>query len=140
MNLDRSALLQKRIQLFAIAGILLTGLLVGLSTAVPLYRHAYEIAATALQDTARSQSRSAAQYLASNLEVARQIASRSVVRDSLEAYNRGEIDLDALTRASSKRWNRQAPFPASSALPWMAKRCSPCSSPNQPPQQCWPAT
>ncbi len=103
MNLDRSALLQKRIQLFAIAGILLTGLLVGLSTAVPLYRHAYAIAATALQDTARSQSRSAAQYLASNLEVARQIASRSVVRDSLEAYNRGEIDLDALTRASASR-------------------------------------
>ncbi|WEN40652.1 putative signaling protein [Thauera sp. GDN1] len=93
MPLAQSARLQQRIQSFALIGILLTGLLVALATAVPMYRHAHALAERALADAARGEARAAGQFLAKSADIARQIASRSAVRDKLEAYNRREIDL-----------------------------------------------
>lgn len=43
MSLDHSIELQGRIRLLAVSGILITGLLVAIATAFPLYRHSAEI-------------------------------------------------------------------------------------------------
>ncbi|MHB8788138.1 MAG: putative bifunctional diguanylate cyclase/phosphodiesterase [Thauera sp.] len=103
MPLAQSARLQQRIQSFAIIGILLTGLLVALATAVPMYRHAHALAERALADTARAEARTAGQFLAKSTDIARQIASRSAVRDRLDAYNRWEISLAELVDFSAPR-------------------------------------
>ncbi|MDX5411414.1 MAG: EAL domain-containing protein [Thauera sp.] len=103
MPLTQSARLQQRIQSFAVIGILLTGLLVALATAVPMYRHAHALAERALADTARGEARTAGQFLAKSADIARQIASRSAVRDRLEAYNRREISLAELADFSTPR-------------------------------------
>ena len=103
MPLDQSARLQQRIQTFALVGILLTGLLVALATAVPMYRHAHALAERAFADTARGEARAAGQFLAKSADIARQIASRSAVRDTLEAYNRWEISLAELVDFSAPR-------------------------------------
>ena len=103
MNLDQSVRLQQRIQSFALTGILLTGLLVALATAVPMYRHVHALAERALADAARGQARAAGQFLAKSADLARQIASRSAVRDKLAEYNRWEISLAQLVDFSASR-------------------------------------
>ena len=103
MPLNQSARLQQRIQSFALIGILLTGLLVALATAVPMYRHAHALAERALADTARAEAQAAGQFLAKSADIARQVASRSAVRDQLDAYNRRDISLAELVGFSAPR-------------------------------------
>ncbi|PKO56491.1 MAG: hypothetical protein CVU25_10275, partial [Betaproteobacteria bacterium HGW-Betaproteobacteria-19] len=103
MSLDQSILLQRRIQFLAVTGILVTGLLVAIATAVPIYRHAHELVASSLQASARSQAQSAGQFLSRTTEIALQIASRSAVRDKLEEYNNWQISLPDLVLYSAPR-------------------------------------
>ncbi|MDO9599778.1 MAG: EAL domain-containing protein [Azoarcus sp.] len=103
MSLDQSILLQRRIQFLAVTGILVTGLLVAIATAVPIYRHAHELVASSLQASALSQAQSAGQFLSRTSEIALQIASRSGVRDKLEEYNNWQISLPDLVLYSAPR-------------------------------------
>lgn len=103
MSLDQSILLQRRIQFLAVTGILVTGLLVAIATAVPIYRHAHELVASSLQASARSQAQSAGQFIGATTEIALQIASRSGVRDKLEEYNNWQISLADLVLYSAPR-------------------------------------
>lgn len=103
MKLDQSTLLQRRIQLFAVIGILITGLLVAIVTAFPLYRHAHELVSMSLQDRARNQAQLAGQFLGKAVDIAGQVASRTGVRDKLEEYNAWQIGLSELALYSAPR-------------------------------------
>lgn len=103
MNLAYSIRLQRRIRIYATIGILFTGLLVAIATAIPLYHDAHDRAATAYVEDARARARSAGQFIGKAHDIARQIASRSGIRDQLEAYNRWEIDRSELVEYSAPR-------------------------------------
>jgi len=103
MRLDQSILLQRRIQLFAVIGILITGLLVAIVTAFPLYRHAHELVSMSLQDRARNQAQLAGQFLDKAVDIAGQVSSRTGVRDKLEEYNAWQIGLSELVLYSAPR-------------------------------------
>lgn len=93
MNLALSAQLQRRIQRFAIAGILVTGLLVAIATAFPIYRDARELAAASFTEDARAQARSVGQFIGRARDISLQVASRSGIRDKLEDYENWKIGL-----------------------------------------------
>ena len=78
------------------AGIVITGLLVGLATAIPLYQHSREHNEAAMGFQVRSQAQALGQLLEKYRDVAQQFSSRTQIRAQLEAYNRGEIELTAL--------------------------------------------
>lgn len=103
MNLDQSVHLQRRIHRFAVMGILITGLLVALATAIPMYRHAYTLVSNSHMEGVRAQAQAVGQYLEKATELARQIASRSAVRDKLAQYNRWEISLAEMVQFSAPR-------------------------------------
>ncbi len=88
--------LYHRITVFALLGILLTGLVVGLSAALPQYGQAKARAEEALRFNVQLQALAVGQVLSHWQDVARQFTSRSQIRDRLEAYNAGRIDADAL--------------------------------------------
>ncbi len=92
--------LQGRIIAFAMVGILLTGLVVGVSTAVPQYSQAKVRAEEALRFNVRVQGLAVGQLLAKWRDIALQITSRTRIREGLEAYNRGEMSLAELRRFS----------------------------------------
>jgi diguanylate cyclase (GGDEF)-like protein/PAS domain S-box-containing protein len=92
MNLAHSIQLQRRIRTYATIGILVTGLLVAIATAIPLYHDAREHATTSYIEDAHARARSAGQFIGKATDIARQIASRSGIRTKLEAYNRWEIN------------------------------------------------
>jgi len=103
MNLDQSIHLQRRIHRFAVMGILITGLLVALATAIPMYRHAYTLVSNSHMEGMRAQAQAVGQFLEKTTELARQIASRSAVRDKLAEYNRWEISLAEMAQFSAPR-------------------------------------
>ncbi len=103
MEIDQSVRLQRRIQFFAVAGILVTGLLVGVATAFPIYRHAHEVAARSLLDSTQGQARLLDQSLDKMTGIAAQVASRTAVRDMLEQYNAWQISLAQLVSFSAPR-------------------------------------
>lgn len=103
MTLLHTKRLQQRIQLFAMLGILLTGLLVGLMTGVPLYQQARSNAENSLRGQIHIQAQGIAQYFGKLQDVAMQLTSRSVIRDQLEQYNRGEISEEELASFSIPR-------------------------------------
>lgn len=103
MNLDQSVHLQRRIHRFAVMGILITGLLVALATAIPMYRHAHTLVSSSHMEGVRAQAQAVGQFLEKATELARQIASRSAVRDKLVEYNRWEISLAEMAQFSAPR-------------------------------------
>ncbi len=88
--------IQNRIVLYALIGILLTGLVVGLATAIPLYKHVRGHIEHSAAFNARVRAMAVSQVLLGWEEIARQVTSRSVIRDELERYNAGEISREAL--------------------------------------------
>ena len=103
MTLQRTAQLQRRIQLFAMFGVLVTGLLVGLVTGVPLYQQGRAHSEDTVHAQMHAQAQGVAQYLGRLANVAMLLTSRSVIRDYLEAYNRGEITREELAGFSVAR-------------------------------------
>jgi diguanylate cyclase (GGDEF)-like protein/PAS domain S-box-containing protein len=95
--------LQRRILAFAMLGILLTGLVVGLATGVPLYLQGRSHSEEALHSQMHGQVQTIRQYFTKLTEVAMQLTSRSVIRDRLEQYNRGEMSREALVAFSAPR-------------------------------------
>ncbi|KAA0876386.1 putative bifunctional diguanylate cyclase/phosphodiesterase [Nitrincola tapanii] len=89
-------LLRQRILRFAAFSILLTGLLVASATVFSLYR---EVRGHSEQQAAArvlSQMQTLDQLFSRFDEVARQISSRTQIREALSAFNQGEMTLEAL--------------------------------------------
>ncbi len=103
MTTHKTAQLQRSILAFAMLGILFTGLVVGLVTGVPLYLQARSHGEEALQSQVHGQTQSISQYFAKLADVAMQLTSRSVIRDRLEQYNRGEMSREELVAFSAPR-------------------------------------
>ena len=85
--------LQKRILVFAVLGSLLTGLVVGLATAIPLYRNARAHSEASMLFQVRSQAQTIAHFLERIDDVTMQFTSRSQIRDRLEQYDHGKVSL-----------------------------------------------
>ncbi|WP_114649326.1 EAL domain-containing protein [Pseudothauera hydrothermalis] len=98
-----TAHLQRRIGLFAIAGILVTSLLTGLATALPLYLDARKQIENSVGYDIRSRAEAAGQLLAHFRSVAMQVTSRTQLREALERYNRSALSLPELQRFSVPR-------------------------------------
>ena len=98
-----TAHLQRRIGLFAMGGILATGLLTGLATALPLYLDARKQIETSVGYNIRSQAEAAGQLMARFRAVALQVTSRTQLREALERYNRWELSLPELERFTTPR-------------------------------------
>jgi len=90
----------RRIVTYAMLGILLTGVVVGLATAVPFYLNARAGLEQSAGYNARLRALAVAQLLAKWEDLTRQVTSRSVIRERLEAYYRGEMELEALVSFS----------------------------------------
>ncbi|MDD3518306.1 MAG: EAL domain-containing protein [Chromatiales bacterium] len=112
MSIPDITKIQHRIVLWAVLGILLTGLLVGLSAGLPFYQHARENAEQGVALSARAQADAIGHLLTKFADIARQFTSRSEIRDRLVLYTRNELSLDALIAFSEPRLRdalRQAP-------------------------------
>ncbi len=83
--------LPRRIISFAIAGMLITVLLVGMITTIPLYHIAKTEADNGLRRNAHARAMVVSEHLEHFSNVAQQIASRTHARKQLAAYNRGEL-------------------------------------------------
>ena len=96
MTIFHTRKLQRKILLLSMIGIVITGLLAGLATAIPLYQQSREQAEMAMGFQLRSQAQAITQLLGKYLDLSQQLGSRSQIRDRLEMFNRGEIDQQAL--------------------------------------------
>lgn len=103
MTTHKTYQLQRRILAFAMLGILLTGLVVGLATGVPLYLQGRQHGEEALHSQVHGQTQAIGQYFHKLTDVAMQLTSRSVIRDRLEQYNRGEVSREDLVAFSAPR-------------------------------------
>lgn len=97
--------MQMRIQLAALAGMLVTGLVVALVTAWPTYLDSRAQIDTVTRYGMSALAQNISQIVASRHEVAGQIASRSQIRDVLAAYNDFRIGLTELASFSEPRLN-----------------------------------
>ncbi|MEQ5803184.1 sensor domain-containing diguanylate cyclase [Halomonas sp. H10-9-1] len=97
--------MHRHIRILAALGILITGLLAGLTTALPFY----QAARTSVEETTRlgAEAQAAALHheLTRYVDIARQLASRSEIRMRLEQYTLGEVSLPALQRFTEPRLN-----------------------------------
>ena len=98
-----TSVLQRRIRLLAVTGILLTGLLAGIATAIPMYQHARGQIEASIGFSVRSQAQAVAQFFANMESVAGQVASRTQIRERLEGYNRWQVSLAELVEFSAPR-------------------------------------
>jgi len=103
MPAKETTALQKRILVFALVGILATGLVVGFSTAIPFYQHARAHSEESVTFNVRGQAQAIGHYLTKIADVVMQFTSRSQIRDRLEQYNHGEITLEQLSAYSAPR-------------------------------------
>ncbi len=85
---------------FAVLGILLTGLTVGVAGMFPLYRQLKANELNGLVSLLDHRQLVVEQFLARTRDVTRQIVSRSQIRKKLVAYNRGEVTLPELVAFS----------------------------------------
>jgi len=88
--------LQSRIMAFAMLGILLTGVIVGLATGIPLYRDARSSAEQAAAFNVEVRALAVGQLIGKWRDVAQQVTSRRAIRDMLDQYLAGEVGLKRL--------------------------------------------
>ncbi|MGM0594829.1 MAG: bifunctional diguanylate cyclase/phosphodiesterase, partial [Pseudomonadota bacterium] len=103
-NSDQEARrLQNRIGRFAIIGILVTGVAVGMAAATPFYLQLRAQSEMTTGFQLQSQAQLISQHFVRLADVARQLTSRTQIRKRLEQYNRGEVSLDNLVAFSTSR-------------------------------------
>jgi diguanylate cyclase (GGDEF)-like protein/PAS domain S-box-containing protein len=93
---QQTARLQQRIVAFALLGVLITGVAVGLATAIPAYNAAKEAVERLSDYQVRLEAMALNQYLTRLGDMAMQVTSRSVIRDKLELYNQHRLPLSEL--------------------------------------------
>ncbi len=87
----------RTVLLYAAAGVLLVGAIVGAGALAPLNARLRENCEHALLLQIHLRAAAAEQFLSRIVAVARQIASRTRIRQRLESYNRGEADPEEIT-------------------------------------------
>lgn len=87
---------KRRLLIAASAGLFFSSLCVAAISIWPLYNHLKAQQANELIFAVKTRSMVVEEFLAKAQETARQITSRSKIRESLEQYNNGEIDITAL--------------------------------------------
>lgn len=100
---ERTHRLQQRILFHSLALTLVTGLLVGISTALPFYQHGIKHAEAINQLHLAAEAKTIASLLERFGETAGQFTSRSQIRDQLARYNRGEVDRDEMVSFTHPR-------------------------------------
>lgn len=95
--------LQRRIRLFEFIGIVLTAVLVGVATLIPMHGQLRRNLDMAAGHQVQNQARAAGQLLASFASIAAQLTSRSQIRDALAHYNEGRISRSELEAFSIPR-------------------------------------
>lgn len=80
----------------SLLGILLTGTLVGLSSALPMFFSAREQVENLALDSLESRAEAINSLLAGYQDIARQFTSRTEIRRRLEAYSAGDLSFDEL--------------------------------------------
>lgn len=103
MNLSHLYRLQRRILLLATIGVMITGLVVGIVTLGHLHLQSRNYNENAMALQVHGQAQAMAQLLDRYCDVARQISSRSQIRDQLERYNSGTASLDSVRDFSVPR-------------------------------------
>lgn len=95
--------LQRHIERFTLGGLLLTALLVGLVTLLPMYQHLREEIDQRTAFDTQLLSQTADNLLDRFENTAAQLSSRSEIRNALERYDDGRIGLDELRAFSVPR-------------------------------------
>jgi diguanylate cyclase (GGDEF)-like protein/PAS domain S-box-containing protein len=95
--------LQNRIVGFALAAILITGLAVGLATAIPAFRYAKSAVESAVDYNVRLQALALDQFTTRLADMALQVTSRTVIRNKLDDYVHGRTSLEELRRFSAPK-------------------------------------
>lgn len=95
--------LQRRIRLFEFIGIVLTAVLVGLATLIPMHGQLRRNVDLTVGYQVQMQAQAAGQLLASWSSIAAQLTSRSQIRDALHLYNEGRISRSELEAFSIPR-------------------------------------
>src|SRR5690554_1758533 len=95
--------MHRHIRILAALGILVTGLLAGLATALPFYLAARDSVEETTRLGAEAQAAVLHHELTRYVDIARQLASRSEIRMRLEQYTLGEVSLPALRRFTEPR-------------------------------------
>ncbi|MBI5568343.1 MAG: PAS domain S-box protein [Desulfomonile tiedjei] len=98
---SRAKQLQRSIVISSAVGILLVGVIVAVASIVPLYEYLRKEEARNLVLALNTKTAAVEEYLTRAKDVAGQIASRTVPRERLQAYNEGQLDLTELARVSS---------------------------------------
>ena len=96
MTTQETRRLQARILLLSLTVLVLVGLIAAGLTAHAYYQQARDRADLVQQSALQNHGLAVAQYFDRLEDIAWQVASRSRIRDELEAYNRGEVDRQAL--------------------------------------------
>ena len=84
-------------------GILVTGLVVGLASAIPFYLQLRSHSEQAMYFHVHAQTQTIGQHFSRLTDVAQQLTSRTQIRNRLEQYNRGEVTLQNLNDFSIPR-------------------------------------
>jgi diguanylate cyclase (GGDEF)-like protein/PAS domain S-box-containing protein len=95
--------LQNRISTFAMFGILLTGLIVGLATALPFYHQLRKNSELSMRFHVHAQAQTLSQQFSKLIDIAQQLTSRTQIRKRLEQYNQGKVSLTELVQFSVPR-------------------------------------
>ncbi|MGR9085603.1 MAG: EAL domain-containing protein [Gammaproteobacteria bacterium] len=96
-DLTRSDMARRRLQIRAVSGIVATGLLLGAVFTVLLYRSEMRHLEADLLMATRLRSAALESEINRLKDITEQITSRTQIRQELEKYNRGQIDLRSLT-------------------------------------------
>ncbi|MDR9467498.1 diguanylate cyclase domain-containing protein [Marinospirillum sp.] len=103
MKKTRLVSLHRRIMVFSLLGVLLTGLLVGIATAIPLYQNAR----SNLEETTRVNTQAQGEIINNLLGkyqgIAQQFTSRTEIRRRLEAYLQGQLTLEEVRAFTEPR-------------------------------------
>ena len=98
-----SGKLQRRILIYSVLGMLVIGTAIAVAGIWPLYQDLKKETARELYFNVRTKASAIETVIAAQKEIARQIASRSAIREKMEAFNRGEIGLPELTAYTEPR-------------------------------------
>ncbi len=95
--------LRRKIIIFSVAGILLTGVIIAAVGMIPLYYRLQANEMGNLSFSLKTRAMAVEEFVKHACNVASQISSRSRIREELERYNRQEITLDHLQEYSREK-------------------------------------
>ena len=101
LSQEDTSSLQRRLLRFALAGVVITTLTVGIASGVVLYSMVKKDQDNALRFATESAAWTLREYLTKTYSVASQVTSRSFARRMLESYNRGAITQRLLAEVSA---------------------------------------